>query len=455
MNLGIMLRALWLRRTMLRRDRWTPAHLAAHQARRLRALRAHAYTRSPFYRDYHAGLAGRPLHELPILTKSLLMEHFNRLVTDPAVRLDDVEAHVATLRDDDRFLGRYRVCATSGSTGRRGFFLFDRAEWGDFLASWARGHDWTGHPAGLGHRMRMASVVSTVPWHMSARVAATLRGPWVPTLRLDAAAPVDRVVARLNAWQPEMLIAYPSKAAMLADEQRAGRLRIDPTLVFTSAELLTDEMRRRIETAWGNRLFNQYAATEGGGLGAECERHTGLHLFEDRIIFEVVDRDNRPVAPGTFGDKLLITVLGSRTLPLIRYELSDSLRRAAEPCPCGRPYALVDAIGGREEEVLRLPAVSGGEVAVHPLTSFHRVMDTVPTGGGWQVIQESDRLRLLVAGLGGRVDAAALADTIRATLTAQGVAVPPVVVERVAAIPRGPTGKAPLVVSKIGPKPSP
>jgi phenylacetate-coenzyme A ligase PaaK-like adenylate-forming protein len=46
---------------------------------------------------------------------------------------------------------------------------------------------------------------------------------------------------------------------------------------------------------------------------------------------------------------VLVTVLFSRTLPLIRYEMSDSVRLAADPsCGCGRPYRLLDAIQGRE-----------------------------------------------------------------------------------------------------------
>lgn len=184
-------------------------------------------------------------------------------------------------------------------------------------------------------------------------------------------------------------------------------------------------------------------------MAAECERHTGLHLFEDRIIFEVVDRENRPVPPGTFDDKLLITALGGHTLPLIRYELSDSLRLAATPCPCGRPHALVDAFGGRAEDVLRFPATAGGEVAIHPLTSFHRILDTLPTGG-WQVIQEQHRLRVLLTEVGADVDDAALADAVRRVLAVQGAAIPPVVVERVPAIPRGPSGKVRLVVARTG-----
>ena len=67
-----------------------------------------------------------PLEELPVLTKATLMEHFDDLVTNREVRLDQVEGHLATFSGDEQFLGRYRVCATSRTSGRRGLFLIRR-----------------------------------------------------------------------------------------------------------------------------------------------------------------------------------------------------------------------------------------------------------------------------------------------------------------------------------------
>ena len=50
---------------------------------------------SRFYRRFHAGRTDRPLQELPVLTKAMVMEHFDQLVTDLTVKLADVEAHLA------------------------------------------------------------------------------------------------------------------------------------------------------------------------------------------------------------------------------------------------------------------------------------------------------------------------------------------------------------------------
>ncbi|HSB35207.1 MAG TPA: phenylacetate--CoA ligase family protein, partial [Nitrospirota bacterium] len=138
MNLIVLVSLLSKLRQFDRRDRWTRRQLEAYQADAFRRLRAFAYERSPFYRRLHRGLENAPLRELPVLTKAVMMENFDEVVTDRAVRLADLERHVTAIRGDERFLGRYWVNATSGSTGRRGLFLFNRSEWTTVLASFLR-----------------------------------------------------------------------------------------------------------------------------------------------------------------------------------------------------------------------------------------------------------------------------------------------------------------------------
>jgi phenylacetate-CoA ligase len=449
MSTQIILKVLALRHRLRQRDRWTRGQLEEHQGRALHRLREHAYAHSPFYGRFHRGFTDRPLGELPVLTKEMVMEHFNEFVTDPTVRLADVEAHLAILSGGDELLGgRYRVASTSGSTGRRGLFLWEADEWATVLTSYNRSFDWAGVGAGLTHRTRMAVVSSTTPWHQSARVGASVHSPWVPTLRLDSGDPLESIVERLNAFQPKVLVAYASMAHLLAEEQLAGRLRISPGFVFASSEVFTEQARRRVEEAWGEKPFEVYAATEPAGIASECEQHRGMHLFEDLVITEVVDENNKPVPPGTYGEKVLVTVLFSRTMPLIRYEMSDSVRPASSPhCPCGRPFALIDGIQGREEDVLRFPARSGGKVSVQPIV-FHRVMDAVPAGG-WQVAQGPEGLTVLLSGVRGGFADAALIDSLQRELEAQGAIVPPVKVSRVPDIPRTTVGKAPLIKAHV------
>lgn len=443
MTITLVARALWSRQTLLRRDGWSRERLEAHQARALAALRAHAYAHSPFYQRHHAGHFDRPLHELPILTKAMLMANFDEVTTDRDVRRQGVESHVATMAGDGRYLDRYWVNATSGSTGRPGLFLFDEPAWARVMGGFARAYDWAGIGFRLHRRRKLAVVASSLPWHMSARVAASAPRLWTPTLRLDARTPMGELVAALNAWQPETLIGYASMIGALAGEQLAGRLRIAPMAVLSSSEVLTAIMRQAAESAWGAVVFEEYASTETGMIAAECSHHRGLHMVEDEVIIEVVTAQGEPVGPGQSGDKLLVTCLFNRAQPLIRYELSDMVRLATEQCPCGRPYRLIDGIQGRQEEVLCLPGPGGQPVRIHPNT-FHQALELLALEK-WQVVQQREALTVFLEGRENASLTSSVSQAVLAALAALGVDSTSVDVRWVATIPRGPSGKAPLV----------
>jgi putative adenylate-forming enzyme len=412
----------------------------------LRACREYAYAHSPFYQRFHRGLTDRPLQELPVLTKEMLMEHFDELVTDRAVRLEDVRQYMAGPGGQESFLNRYRMMATSGSTGQPGVFLASQAERANLTVGFSRFPAWAGVPPAT----KFAMVASTASGHMTSQIPAMVNGELLPRLQVSASDPLEQLVRQLNEWQPGMVAGFPSILSILAEEQQRGRLQIAPNFIASGSEVLTDEMRRRIEQAWHTRLFNIYAATESGVLASECRHHRGLHLYEDLLIVEVVDERNRPVPPGVYGDKVLLTVLFSRTQPLIRYELSDRVSRSCiEKCPCGRPFALLESVEGRAPEVLHFPARDGGEVAVVPHV-FHRVMDMAPVSA-WQVVQERDELQVLLSGAWESLNEATLLVALRQALAGQGVIVPPIRIQQVGAIPRNANGKAPMIVSNVVP----
>ena len=443
MDLPLIARYFALRRRLRDRERWPRERLARYQQERLAALRKFALERSPFYSRLHAGFEDRPLGELPVLTKAELMANFDRLVTDRDLRLEEVEAHLAEVTGDVRFRGRYRVVSTSGTMGLRGIFLSDPDEWAQVIASYARAQEWAGIVPSLGRPVRIAVVSTTKPWHQSARVGASIRSPLAPTLRLDATESVASIVDDLNEFRPQSLVAYASMQRLLAEEQLAGRLRIQPRAIFSASEVLTPDTRRLIDGAWDIQPFDVYAATEPAGIASECELHAGLHLYEDLVITEIVDERGRPVPPGEAGDKVLVTVLFSRTQPLIRYELSDSVVASPRTCPCGRTFRLIESIQGRTEDVIHLPALDGGAVAIHP-NVIHDVLDRLPAGE-WQIVQESDGIRLLVARPGVGFDGDVVVETLTKGIRHAGALPPRITWSPVDAIPRSGSGKAPLI----------
>lgn len=174
MKLADLVRVARNRRALLRRDRWSRQRLLAHQARALAALRTLTYARSPFYQKCHAGLMDRALEDLPVLTKAELMRNFDDVVTDRAIRLRDVEEHFARTRGAERFAGRYTISASSGSTGQRGFFVFDPSEWGMLLATYGRPGWWAGLNPRVSYVIRppVTSSATECAWRSSRARAA-------------------------------------------------------------------------------------------------------------------------------------------------------------------------------------------------------------------------------------------------------------------------------------------
>jgi phenylacetate-CoA ligase len=347
---------------MLERERWSREHLLAYQRARLREVLQHAAANSPFYREVLGdGRDGEiDLQQLPVLTKTTLMAEFDRIVTDRRLRLTEVERHLASDRAGEPLHGEYHIVATGGTTGQRGVVLYDQDAWEISVANVQR----VLATMGLVPETRVLGIGAPTPLHVTNRLFADLRPGRTDAPRLAVTMPLAEVVDALNAYRPEAVITYPTYIRRLAEEQDAGRLQISPRQLCSVAEPLTPDVRELARKTWGASVLDSYGATEAGPIAQECPYTTGLHVVEDLLILEVVDRNNRPVPAGVAGEKVLLTNLFNRTLPLIRYELSDLVTVAHGPCPCGRPHQRLASIDGRREDILSLPGRNGERVEI-------------------------------------------------------------------------------------------
>ncbi|MFB0504287.1 MAG: phenylacetate--CoA ligase family protein [Candidatus Bathyarchaeia archaeon] len=350
----------------------------------MKKLRAYAYAKSPFYKRFHQGLYDAPLKDLPVLTKNELMKNWDEVITDRTVKLKDVQDYM-DVWEGGRFRNRYYINITGGTTGFKGIFIYDSDEWRAVLGSYGRSLSFANLGLGIVRPLKNAVVASTYPWHVTAAVGSTSRSRFILNLRIDVTEPVDDIVDKLNAFQPEVLTGYPNMVRLLAREQIDGRLRISPRSVLTSSEVQTEDVRAAIAKAWGVRAFNWYVATETGVVASDCPEHRGLHIYEDLVMPEFVDESNQPVEPGQYSAKVLVTVLFSRTLPLIRYQLEDSICLSKETCSCGRPFPLISDVQGRIQEVTHFEGKSGGDALIQPLF-WKGIMKDVSCDG-WQIIQ--------------------------------------------------------------------
>src|SRR5919197_3565110 len=437
-------RALRHARGLAERERWPPERRDAHRRERLTELVRYAAAQSPYWREAAAGYDPEVgVRSLPILDKAAMMERFDDLVTDRRLRRDALLEHVERLRDDELYLGRYRAMTTSGSSGRKGLFVYDKDGWAVTGAQFLYFSEILGTRPRI-PRLRLAAIGGGSPAHMSRRGARTLDVGLRRMLALSATQPIGELVEALNRFRPQALNVFPSIAVLLAEEQLAGRLRLSLQAMSTSSELRTPEATARIEEAFGVKPFDLYGTTEGLWAG-ECERHEGLHLFEEDVIAENVDEDGRPVPYGEPGARLLVTNLANHVQPIVRLEVPDAVTLAREPCACGRTLRLMRRIEGRADDVIRLPGRDGRAVAVHPLqfSVVARDRDVVE----FQVVQEGTRLVVHLVGRGDEVEDRVRAN-LRERLTALGVRDATIDVRRRQALERSAGGKLQIVVAE-------
>jgi phenylacetate-CoA ligase len=424
------------------RTTWSRERLRAERTARLRDLIRVAQARSPWHRERLAGVDPDDLHEdnlgsLPVMTKGDVMTHFDGIVTDPRLTLERVEAHLDGLSRDAYLLDGYHAVASGGSSGRRGVFVWSWESWPPCYLGFLR------HP--LRRRMSdpelaakplvLASVVAQHATHMSSALSQTFASPAAIVRHLPVTLPFDEIVEGLNDAQPELVLGFASALHRLAFEARAGHLRIAPRGFISVAEPLLPEIRAALEANWTAPVYNWWGTSEGGPLAASCGEGPGMHLSEDLVIVEPVDRDGRPVAAGERAAKVLLTNLANHAQPLIRYELTDEVTLLDEPCACGSSHALIADIEGRLDDGFAYPGVG----LVHPHV-FRSPLGRAP-GVVEYVVRQTPRGAAITVCCRGRLDAERLQVELVASLERVGLRRPEISIAPADRLERHTSGK--------------
>ncbi len=126
------------------------------------------------------------------------------------------------------------------------------------------------------------------------------------------------------------------------------------------AEPYTEEMRKKLEELYDMKVFNNYGLSEmnGPGIAFECPYQTGMHLWEDSYIMEIVDPVTlKPVPEGETGE-LVLTNLRRMGMPIIRYRTRDLTHLVKGECPCGRVHRRIARFVGRSDDMLVIKGVN-------------------------------------------------------------------------------------------------
>jgi len=186
----------------------------------------------------------------------------------------------------------------------------------------------------------------------------------------------QRQIKLMKDLEVTMLACTPSFAVYLSEAM--AHEGVDPKKDLKlkrgmfGAEPWSSKIQDRIEREMGIEAFDIYGLTElcGPGVSIECEKHAGLHVWEDHFIVETINPDTGEVlAEGEEGE-LVFTTLTKTGMPMLRYRTRDISKIDINPCECGRTHARMMRVTGRSDDMLIIRGVN-----VFPSQIEQAVMD--------------------------------------------------------------------------------
>ncbi|MBW1981610.1 MAG: phenylacetate--CoA ligase [Deltaproteobacteria bacterium] len=173
-----------------------------------------------------------------------------------------------------------------------------------------------------------------------------------------------RQVMIMKDFGPTILTCTPSYAlyiAEVAEEMGIDFRQLKFKAGIFGAEPWSETMRQEIERKLNLKAVDIYGLSEiiGPGVSVECiEAQSGLHIFEDHFIPEIIDPDTEEVLPyGTVGE-LVFTTITKEAFPVIRYRTRDISVLYPEPCRCGRTMVRMGRVQGRSDDMLIIRGVN-------------------------------------------------------------------------------------------------
>lgn len=171
-----------------------------------------------------------------------------------------------------------------------------------------------------------------------------------------------KLVTMMEDFGATGIMCTPSYLLHIAETlEEMGKLdKIKLKAAICGAEPWTDKMRIQIENKLNIHAHDIYGLSEimGPGVACDCEYHSGLHVFEDNFLPEIIDPDTlMPVADGVTGE-LVFSTLTKEGIPLIRYRTKDLTSITHEKCECGRTSARISRFKGRSDDMLIIRGVN-------------------------------------------------------------------------------------------------
>ncbi|MCD6182612.1 MAG: phenylacetate--CoA ligase family protein [Candidatus Cloacimonetes bacterium] len=311
-------------RFLRRSQHWNAAQLEQYQDAQLRALVKHCASHVPYYRELFAQIGFNPanfrgrmdMEKLPLLDKEIVRNHKDQLLADNA-------ADFGITWD-----------STGGSTGTPLHFALSNRSQAYKIAALLRSFGWAGYR--LGNR-----VCSVQSYYFKKK-------PWQRVLRYNllrfdsnqlSPTAIRHFLPELRRFLPRFIMGFPfdifTIATTAVDE---GTPLPRPQAIITYGESLSPQRREDLQNLWQCPIYDFYSLHEGSAMISQCEKGN-YHCIDDFAVHEYIQAGDHT--------ELIGTNLYNHTMPLLRYRIRDFVTPTSQPCPCGKPFPVVDNIVGK------------------------------------------------------------------------------------------------------------
>ena len=343
------------------------------------------YERLPFYRRLYDDRGFHPdgvrsledfTAKVPVITKDMLRE--DQEANPP------FGSYLGVERSDIA-----RIHGSSGTSGKPTLYAISKEDWSACADVMAQGFYSCGVRAQ--DTVQFATVFSLFLGGWGSLMAAERIGAAAFPL---GAGETERQLELMHRVDSTVLITTPTYALHMLETAR--ELGYDPAASPLRLGIFIGEpgsgipgTRRTLEEGWGVRVRDCATTSEmmPWATNAECEAGLGVHVLNDEVWTEIVDKDDSStLAPmGTSGG-VVYTHLHRTSQPMIRFACGDESRMTDEPCPCGRTYPrLPDGVYGRLDDMLLIRGAN-----VYPSQVQRSLLEVSGAGVEFKIVMERE-----------------------------------------------------------------
>ena len=344
-----------------------------------------AYDHIPFYRALYDAHGFKP-------EQLRTLDDFTRRV--PVVKKD-------MLRDDQLAhppFGSYtgkglvekdfaRIHGSSGTSGKPTLYVFSQRDWdyiGDVMAQ-------AFYTTGVrpDDRVQLATVFSLFMGGWGSLLGCERIGATVFPI---GAGETERQLELMYRVGSTVLVTTPTYALHMLETART--LKYDPVKSPLKLGIFIGEpgasipgTRTALETGWGITVRDMATTSEmtPWGTNAECTAGRGVHVMQDEVWTEIVDKkDSMVAAPEGTSGGVIYTHLRRESQPMIRFWSGDESHMTYQPCECGRTYPrLPEGVYGRLDDMLIIRGTN-----VYPSRVQRSILEVEGAGMEFSIVLE-------------------------------------------------------------------